>query len=174
MGSHRRDHGQDWIDAALVTYQDRLLRYARKILRDENRAHDAVQETFLRLCRENDGELNGHLAQWLYTVCRNQALDMLRKESRMTVLQAEQGHQAREFTLPEKTVEECDERSRILAAIEQLPEEQQECLRLKFEHELSYRQIAGVLQCSPTKVGFLVHGALQRLKFRLGSASRHE
>jgi RNA polymerase sigma-70 factor (ECF subfamily) len=174
MGSHGHHHGQDWIDAALVTYQDRLLRYAQRILGDENRAQDAVQETFLKLCRENDGELNGHLAQWLYTVCRNQALDMLRKESRMTVLLAEHGQASRETVAPEQRAEEQDECSRLFLMVEQLPEEQQECLRLKFEHGLSYREIAGVLQCSPTRVGLLIHGALQRLKFRLDSGDHSD
>ena len=34
-------------------------------------------------------DLDGHLAQWLFTVCRNRALDVRQKESRMQPLSAD-------------------------------------------------------------------------------------
>ena len=43
-------------------------------------ARDAVQETFARLCDDPPGDVNGHLAEWLYTVCRNLSIDARRKE----------------------------------------------------------------------------------------------
>src|SRR6188474_3184636 len=75
-----------WVSAALDRYEGRLLRYAQRITGDEERARDVVQDTFLKLCKEDPSTLNGRLAQWLYTVCRNQALDVRRKESRSTIL----------------------------------------------------------------------------------------
>ena len=35
---------------------------------------------FLQLCRNASPELRPRVAQWLYTVCRNRAIDVLRKE----------------------------------------------------------------------------------------------
>ena len=78
--------GQEWVSAALNRFEGRLLRYAQRITGDPHRARDVVQETFLKLCREDAAAMDGHLAQWLYTVCRNQALDVRRKESRMTAI----------------------------------------------------------------------------------------
>src|SRR5687767_2374444 len=76
----------EWIRRALDRYEGQLTRYAQRITGDGERARDVVQETFLRLCREPPAAVDGHLAEWLFTVCRNQALDVCRKESRMTLM----------------------------------------------------------------------------------------
>src|SRR5262245_4168788 len=71
----------DWMSSALERFEGRLLRYAQRIVGDSDEARDVVQDTFLKLCRQNPAELNGRLAQWLYTVCRNRALDVRRRKS---------------------------------------------------------------------------------------------
>src|SRR5688572_32630354 len=75
-----------WIVAALQQYEGHLVRYATWILGDVERAREIVQETFLRLCKEDQASVAGHLAPWLFTVCRNLAFDARKKESRMTPL----------------------------------------------------------------------------------------
>src|SRR3989339_696041 len=84
MTLHRDPAKAEWIAAAVVRYEGRLCRYAARLLGDEERARDAVQETFLRLCAEEPGKVEGHLAEWLFSVCRTRALDRLRKERPMT------------------------------------------------------------------------------------------
>lgn len=168
MGSRGQADQRQWISSALVTYEERLLRYARRILRDEDQARDAVQETFLKLCHEDGAELNGRLAQWLYTVCRNQSLDMLRKETRMTGLVEERAISVQPAAPPpEAAVDLEDESSRVLHALEDLPNQQQECLRLKFEHGMSYRDIAQITGLSVSHVGVTIHAALKKLRHRL-------
>src|SRR5687767_2937037 len=76
------------IGDALSRYEGPLLRYARSLLGDLERARDVVQDTFLRLCREDPARVDGHLAQWLFTVCRNRALDVQRKDGRLRPLDA--------------------------------------------------------------------------------------
>src|ERR1700730_2355611 len=63
-----------------------LLQYATRILGDSDRARDVVQETFVKLQQENRTELDHAPAKWLFTVCRNGALNICRKEKRMTYL----------------------------------------------------------------------------------------
>jgi len=46
---------------------------------DIEQAREVVQDTFLKLCRQKPAQIRNYLAQWLYTVCRNRALDVLRK-----------------------------------------------------------------------------------------------
>src|SRR5262245_43068935 len=76
----------EWIRAALYRHEGPLLRYASRFLKDADQARDVVQETFLRLCREDRARIDGHLSPWLFTVCRNLALDVLKKERRMQAL----------------------------------------------------------------------------------------
>ena len=76
----------DWIQAALREHEGPLVRYAAQFTGDLDRARDVVQDTFLKLCAADPAELDGHLAPWLYTVCRNRARDIQRKEQRMKPL----------------------------------------------------------------------------------------
>ena len=47
--------------------------YATRLLRDAETARDVVQDTFLKLCASEFASIDGHLAEWLFTVCRNRA-----------------------------------------------------------------------------------------------------
>lgn len=157
---------QAWVLDALDQFEERLLRYAQRILGDVNRAEDVVQETFMKLCRECPEQLNGRLGQWLYTVCRNQALDIRRKESRMAVLDRdplEVQIDNPEKTIPER-IEDLDEHQRVLGALGTLSDNQQECIRLKFQHDLTYREISKITGLTETNVGFQIHAGLKRIR----------
>ena len=72
--------------------------------------------------------------------------------------------------VPDVTAETRDTAGRILGLVEALPENQREVVRLKFQHGMSYREIAGVLDLSVTNVGFLIHTALKSLRQAAGAA----
>src|SRR5262245_12845384 len=80
----------DWMRSVVERFEGPLVRYARRITGDLERARDVVQETFLKLCAEEQSRLEGHVAEWLFTVCRNRAVDIRRKESRMSSLTKDQ------------------------------------------------------------------------------------
>ncbi len=159
----------EWVSDALQRYESRLLRYAQRITGDSERARDVVQDTFLKLCKEDPSSLNGRLAQWLYMVCRNRALDVRRKESRMTVLAdpAPASPQTREPT-PIDAAETDDSVEIVLDLINRLTTNQQECIRLKFQHGLSYREISTITGLSVSNVGFLIHVGLKKVREKVG------
>src|SRR5437867_10100527 len=65
-----------------------LLQFATRITGDRERARDVVQETFVKF--QNNGAFqNPEPATWLFTVCRNGALNVCRKERRMIYLDEE-------------------------------------------------------------------------------------
>ena len=72
-----------WIRSVLERHEGPLTRYAARITGDVELAREVVQETFLRLCDQPHLELQDHTAEWLFTVCRNRALDVRKKEQRM-------------------------------------------------------------------------------------------
>ena len=87
------------VDKAIERFEGPLVRYAARITGDLERGRDVVQETFLRLCREPEVAASDHLAQWLFTVCRRLAIDVRRKETRMST----QGDAAAVCELPHGT-----------------------------------------------------------------------
>ena len=50
---------------------------------------------------------------------------------------------------------------RLLA---QLPERQQEVIRLKFQQQLSYREIAQTLDLTESNVGYLIHTGIKTMR----------
>src|SRR4051812_21582637 len=77
MPSHLEQ--QSWILAALADHELRLLRYALRLVGDEHAARDVVQHAFLRLCEESPADFAAGPAQWLFTVVRHRAMDLLRR-----------------------------------------------------------------------------------------------
>lgn len=170
-----------WIAAALDAHERVLVAYVRRQLGDLETALDVVQEAFLRLCRTDHRPPPDRVRPWLYRVCRNLAIDHLRKEGRMHLLDQTggltdpatvNGHAGRHSA--ERRAEHAEEASRLLAFVQELAPRQQEVLRLRFQDALSYREIASVTGASVSHVGVLLHGAMAALRRRMapsGSAA---
>ena len=165
MTSPFADSSESWIQASVARWESDLLRYARHLVGDAERARDVVQETFLKLCQQDREQLDGHLVEWLFTVCRNGALDVRRKEQRMTTMTLDTAMDSVSLDpLPDEAAEQQDESNRLLRIMSGLPANQQEVLRLKFQHSLSYREISSITGLSETNVGFLIHVGIKRLR----------
>lgn len=154
-----------WVASALDSHGGDLARYALRFLHDQAQAQDVVQETFLRLCQQQPAELNGRLVPWLFTVCRNVALDVRRKEQRMSSI-AEEAVATVESpqVAPAEQLERQEQTSQVLAMLARLPANQQEVIRLKFQQGLSYKEISGITGLSVTNVGVLIHTGMKRLR----------
>jgi len=157
MSGYETDDRGRWIRSAVEAYEGQLVRYAARITGDVERGRDVVQEAFLRLCREDRAKVDGHLAEWLFTVCRNRALDVKRKEKRMQSLPVDQAVK-QPSAEPDQAVaaEVRDTADHVHRLLESLPENQQEVLRLKFQAGLSYREISRVTDLSVSNVGYLL------------------
>jgi RNA polymerase sigma-70 factor (ECF subfamily) len=157
-------HGH--VPGLVSRFEGKLILYAQRLLAgDLAGARDVVQETFLRLCRTPWTEIAGHEAAWLYTVCRRLALDIRRKEKRMTLMTEESADRlAANDVDPAEQLEQSDSAQHIMRMLERLPENQKEAIVLKFGHGLSYNQIAEVTGHSVSNVGFLIHAGLKAIR----------
>lgn len=157
-----------WIRDALRRFEGQLLRYAFRLTGNLETGREVVQETFLRLCGQQPEDLNGELAAWLYTVCRHRALDVLRKERRMTLLT---DNQTAAVATSEGEPRDDLEKSELVEQVRQMlttfTDQQQEVVRLKYIEGLSYRDISQVTGLSVTNVGYLLHMALKRIREQL-------
>ncbi len=155
----------EWLRSILDEYEGPLTRYAARITGDVERARDVVQETFLRFGSQDPAEVNGHVAQWLFTICRSKALDVRRKEGRMQALSDVQA-EVRESPdgEPSRIVERQEVSGQVLQALALLPDNQQEVIRLRFQNGLSYKDIAAVTNLSVSNVGYLIHTAIKTIR----------
>ena len=161
---------REWLQAVLAEYEGPLVRYAARITGDADRGRDVAQETFLRLWRSELESDDKRLAQWLFTVCRNRAVDVLRKESRMGRLTAiAEATTAGSEPSPAHTAERRDLAAVAGEMLDELPMNQREVIRLKLDAGFSYREISGITGLSVSNVGFLIHTGLKRLRQRLGA-----
>ena len=148
-------------------YERPLVRYALSIVGDLESARDAVQETFIRYVRDDAAPRGAgsekHLEAWLFTVVRHRAIDQQRKHSRIIPMPLPDDR-ATDEPSPAERAEGRDAEDALLKLLDRLTENQREVIRLKFQNDLSYREIARITGLTETNVGFLLHTGLKKLR----------
>lgn len=104
-----------------------------------------------------------HLEAWLFTVTRHRAIDRQRKHSRIIPMPLPDDRPCGAPS-PAATLESRDAVRALLRLLDALSPNQREVIRLKFQNDLSYREIAEVTQLTVTNVGFLLHTGLKKLR----------
>jgi RNA polymerase sigma-70 factor (ECF subfamily) len=145
-----------------------VFRYLLRKTRDSGRAEDITQETFLRLFRHlRENRLLDNPKAWIFTVANNLAVDAIRDENPIKDLdettwknieESRSGLQAD----PEKLMLQRERLDRLHIAVLNLTPLQRECLHLRAEG-LRYREIAGLLELSPSTVMDAVRRATLKL-----------
>jgi RNA polymerase sigma-70 factor (ECF subfamily) len=162
-----RDPDHVFLLAALERYERPLIRYAMGVLPDLDQARDIVQDVFIKLSRNLATLDRERLAPWLFTVCRNRALDHQRKHQRLIPMETEVlDLQTSPTPAPSAGLEEKETTWQIRRWIAQLPDKQREAVRLKFISGLSYKEISEVLKTSVGNVGTLIHLGVTTLRER--------
>jgi RNA polymerase sigma factor (sigma-70 family) len=156
------------IRSAIDQHQGRLIAFAARLTGDLESARDVVQDTFLRLCLQDLDDIADHLPAWLFRVCRNRALDVRKKEGPLEPLdEMPNPPTAGANGDPHRQLERSENAQRVLAAVAELPAVQQEVLRLRFQEELSYKEISAITHHSVGNVGFLIHTGIRHVRQRL-------
>jgi len=168
-------------------YQGRAYGLALRILRNEEQAKDAVQDSFLKVYRSLDRfEGRAGFYTWLYRIVMNQCLDHKRRdksdrevewndESAVGVLDASElaaspaGRDA-DREAPDVAIERSEIRQAVARAINALPEDARRTIQLREIDGLSYKEIAEVMGIPKGTVMSRLHYARQRLRELLQEA----
>lgn len=147
--------------------QSKLLRYASHFLHDAAAAQDAVQNAYLRylrLVREKRTEITNPDA-WIFRATRNICLDVLKSSyEKSKVPFDESGCDFSAFATPEDESTKNDDLALVRKAIESLPPREREIVVLKFEEEMTYREIAEATGLTVSHVGNILHRAMAKIK----------
>ena len=140
----------------VLAYQDLVYRQALWILKEEEAAEDAVQDTFLKAYRKINTFLRGRpFRSWLLKITTNQCLDMIRKANRHPWLPYERtdpdGNQMDASWIkdptdtPEQAVEKAEVGQRIAHAIRLLAPEYRTVVILADLQQLDYAEVSAIL-----------------------------
>ena len=156
-----------WLHATFERLERPLIAYALRLLNGNvEAARDCVQESFLRLCRESQSNVEGHVDAWLFKTCRNRAMDHHRQEARM-IIDSDSSALATAMARsaePAGHLAQREEQAKLQDQIARLPTREQEVLSLRLGQGLSYKQIAEITDMSVSHVGVILHEAVTKLR----------
>ncbi|MDQ2714275.1 MAG: sigma-70 family RNA polymerase sigma factor [Chloroflexota bacterium] len=132
-------------------YAPRIFAYLCRQIASREDAEDLLVEVFLAVLeREHFSSLSEKEQQaWIWSVARNKLIDHYRRFSRhpsVSLIQMAEVIYEDEDLAPEQVILKQEEYARLHTALHDLPESQQEVLRLRFGHGLSCIEIAAVLE----------------------------
>ncbi len=151
---------EEWFRSIIAQYEQRLIRYSARIAGNHEAAREVVQEAFLRLWQTEDESLD-NVSAWLFRVCRNRAIDTLRRHKKISTVSID-GAAGLGLVAADSATSEPD--TVLMLALKKLPENQQEIVRLKFQEDMSYADISEVTGLSVSNVGYLLHMAIKALR----------
>lgn len=168
--------------AFVVEHGGRMLATARRLLRSEDDAHDAVQDAFLSAFKAI-GTFSGQskLSTWLHRIVVNAALMKTRSRKRRPETSIDdllprfdmEGEWAPGTVMPaqpHELLEQRQTRELVRGCINQLPERYRTVLLMRDIEELSNEEIADLTDSTANAVKIRVHRARQALRTLLERA----
>jgi RNA polymerase sigma-70 factor (ECF subfamily) len=129
-------------------YRDRVHRVARSVCRDEGRAQEAMQETFISVWRSRGTYVHrGDLAPWILMIARHRAIDVARRNRPHAAHRSDES-KLRTVSAPGDVVDDVinDAAKRVmLSVLRGLPEPQRTAITLSFYGQLTHIEIAAHL-----------------------------
>ena len=141
-----------------------LVLFARQFVRSIADAEDIVQDAFVRFWRKQHSIQNRAL---LFATVRSISLDLLRRDARRARREADALADHDQATAPPEFDAVNDAQRALAAALDLLPTEQREVLVMKIWNELTFADIASVLEISQNTAASRYRYALTNLKKNL-------
>ena len=133
-------------DRDLVAMLPRLRRFAHALSRTHADADDLAQATVERALRSRDQWRPGtRLDSWLCRIMRNLWIDTVRARGRKEKVEAPEGEAERLGEDPREAMDASVDLARMMAAMDQLPDEQREVVALILIEGFGYRETAEML-----------------------------
>ena len=162
-------------------YGDGMFGYLMRMSGNHHQAEDLFQETFKRVHEKAHTFRGDKFKSWLFTIATNVAIDGMRRRRRMQVVSLNQrldctDQDSEELSAvaladdscePSQEAAKAEQAELVRDAIESLPARQRATLVLAYYQQLSYPEVAKVLDCSLGTVKTQMFRALRTLAQKL-------
>ena len=160
--------GWETIEELFAALESPLLSYALRLVGELSVAEDVVQDAFMKLHAQFEKVREPR--RWLYRTVHNQALNLRRRTDKIVPLNPQTGGDAQEPTdatdpqpLPDEQIARWEGIGLVRLSLEILDERSRELIRLKFNENLSYKEISLRTGLKVGHVGYLLHHALKTI-----------
>ncbi|MBK9346682.1 MAG: sigma-70 family RNA polymerase sigma factor [Burkholderiales bacterium] len=136
----------------VARHQDRIYRFLVRLTRSHDDALELAQETFIHAWTALERwQAQARFSTWLFQIARNQAIDLLRRTQRVDFVEFDAGvadSLADSAPTPEEALYSTQRLRALERALQRLPTEHREILLLREIEDLSYDEMAAVLNIS--------------------------
>ena len=188
--SSDRDMESDWVAASqrgdnrafnqlVLKWEKQIYNLTLRMLQDPGEAEDTTQDVFLAAFRNiRRFRKDAKFSTWLYRIAVNHCLARLRRRPQgiHVSLDAEPSEERLMGRLPPRESHEgeilSEERqSRVRAALQFLQPEHKAVLELKFFQDLTFEEIAAVVEAPVSTIKSRLYAGLEVMRYRLGAFS---
>ena len=172
-----RSEDQELYREIVRRYQKKLLRYAAYLTRDESKAADVVQTTFIKAFVNLKGFNNKkNFSSWIYRIAHNEAINLVKKEKKKMSLNNLSWNKDLSSSDPGMTdlLAKKDEQIMIRKNLKKLPLKYREPLTLFFIENKSYGEISDILRIPTGTVGTRISRGKKQIKTLITGLKKNE
>ncbi len=149
-------------------HKSRIFTSIYLLVKEKELANDLFQDTFIRVIntlRSGNYKEEGKFLPWVVRIAHNLVIDYFRKEQRMPMVRdTEEYSVINNIRLVEENVEDRmvteQIHKEVRMLIEELPEDQREVVMMRHYANLSFKEIADIMDCS-------INTALGRMRYAI-------
>jgi RNA polymerase sigma-70 factor (ECF subfamily) len=175
------DNDQASFKELVETYQLFVIRSCYALVHNMEDAQDLAQDVFIEILKSASSfRGSAKLSSWIYRIAINKSLNHIKKHKRRDTfsilsfqnargtMQVEQITSQNTYTSGDAEMEDMELKQALHTAIDSLPVNQKIAFTLHNYEDLSYKEIAEVMNLSLSSIESLIHRAKLNLQKRLG------
>jgi RNA polymerase sigma-70 factor (ECF subfamily) len=158
-----RTSNQDLYSVIIDRYQKKLVRYVNNLIKNEDKAIDVVQESFIKaFVNLNSFNIEKKFSSWIYRIAHNQAINLAKKYQKETPLLEDWDFESDDDV--EKDFEEKETMDKVEYCLRNIPLLYSEPLSLFYLDEKSYEEISDILRIPMGTVATRINRAKKIMK----------
>ncbi len=158
-----RDTDHDLYSVIIDRYQKKLFRYSKSLIKDEEKAVDIVQDSFIKaFINLNSFNIKKKFSSWIYRIVHNETMNLLKKYSKEIPLLDDVDFSSDENI--EENFAQNEQKIMVEKCLGKLPVLYSEPLSLYYISEKSYEEISDILRIPMGTVAIRISRAKKIMK----------